>query len=99
MVNIIHQKSENTSNVNCRIYNSQNNTINDKNSPENADPYQVEVFSNAGAELFAQNFLEKKLNTIVSIKLKFTGPAKISKFSDVSPEFAKHVIDKKQKYL
>ncbi len=79
--------------------NSQNNTINDKNSPENADPYQVEVFSNAGAELFAQNFLEKKLNTIVSIKLKFTGPAKISKFSDVSPEFAKHVKNNKGKTL
>lgn len=67
------------------------------NSPENADAFQVEVFSNSGAELFAQNFLEKKLNTIVSIKLKFTSPAKITKFSDVSPEFAKHVQNNKEK--
>ncbi len=67
------------------------------NSPENADAFQVDYFSNDGAELFAQNFLEKKLNTIVSIKLKFTSPAKITKFSDVAPEFAKHVQNNKKK--
>ena len=67
------------------------------NSPENADAFQVKVFSNSGAELFAQDFLEKKLNTIVSIKLKFTSPAKITKFSDVAPEFAKHVQNNKKK--
>lgn len=76
---------------------SGNDVAQNPNSPENADAFQVEVFSNSGAELFAQNFLEKKLNTIVSIKLKFTSPAKIKKFSDVSPEFAKHVQNNKKK--
>ena len=64
---------------------------------KDADPFQVEVFSESGAILFVQNFLEKKLNTIVSIKLKFTSQAKITKFSDAAPEFAKHVQNNKKK--
>lgn len=75
-----------------------NHHVNEKiNSQENSDPYQVEVFSKDGALIFIQNFLEEKLNTIVSIKLKFTSPAKITKFSDVAAEFAKHVQNNKEK--
>lgn len=76
---------------------SNNDAPKKEDSAQRADAFQVEVFSNSGAELFAQNFLEKKLNTIVSIKLKFTSPAKITKFSDVAPEFAKHVQNNKKK--
>lgn len=76
---------------------SNNDAPQKENNAQRADAFQVEVFSNSGAELFAQDFLEKKLNTIVSIKLKFTSPAKITKFSDVAPEFAKHVQNNKKK--
>lgn len=76
---------------------SNNDAPKKEDNAQRADAFQVEVFSNSGAELFAQNFLEKKLNTIVSIQLKFTSPAKITKFSDVAPEFEKHVQNNKKK--
>ena len=69
----------------------------DKTSPENADPFQVEYFSNGGALLFAQNFLEQKVNTVLKVKLKFPSAAKISKFSEIAPELADIVQRNKEK--
>ena len=66
------------------------------NSPENADAFQVEVFSNAGAELFAQNFLEQysgnvKYSTVAKVdKAETSNPWKTKKSGDfwtVSQEF------------
>ena len=51
------------------------------------DPFQVDTFSNQGAALFVQNFLENRLRSIVNITLKFPSVAKIQKLSDVTPEF------------
>lgn len=45
------------------------------NSPENADAFQVDYFSNDGAIIFAQNFLEKYGDNI-----KYTTAAKVGKF-------------------
>jgi hypothetical protein len=44
------------------------------NSPENADAFQVDYFSNDGAIIFAQNFLEKYGDNI-----KYTTAAKVGK--------------------
>lgn len=49
----------------------------DLSSPENADPYQVDHFSNDGAMICAQNFLENK----ISKDLKYITAAKVEKLS------------------
>ena len=53
------------------------NTNPDSASPENADPYQVDHFSNDGAMICAQNFLESK----ISKDLKYITAAKVEKLS------------------
>lgn len=50
---------------------------NNDNSPENADPFQVEYFSNDGAMICAQNHLESK----ISANIKYTTAAKVEKLS------------------
>lgn len=52
------------------------------------DPFQVDTFSNQGAALFVQNFLENRLRSIVNITLKFPSVAKIQKLSpEIVEEF------------
>ena len=50
------------------------------NSPENADAFQVDYFSNDGAIIFAQNFLEKYGDNI-----KYTTAAKVDKAETSNP--------------
>lgn len=44
-------------------------------SPEKADPFQVDYFSNDGAMIFVQNYLESK----ISSNIKYTTAAKVKK--------------------
>lgn len=67
------------------------------NSPENADAFQVDVFSNDGALICVQNFLEEKINSVVNVRIKFTGIANIQKLSDVIPEFVDSMQANKDK--
>lgn len=69
----------------------------EENPPENsANSFQVDTFSNQGATLFVQNFLENRLRSIVNITLKFPSVAKIQKLSDVSPEIVEEFKHKQK---